>query len=97
MARKTRGEREWERRQKDAEFCARRRWPDRLHSPWSACCSRSAEAIKALNFTMPTDQHFGQEVKEKLLLPAVKPEETVDLLGVAPFTPVFTPDDGVFG
>ena len=42
-------------------------------------------AISSLNFTMPTDQHFGG-----LLLPAVQHE--LGLLGVAPFTP----DDGFF-
>jgi len=42
-------------------------------------------AISSLNFTMPTDQHFGG-----LLVPAVHHE--LGLLGVAPFTP----DDGFF-
>ena len=45
-------------------------------------------AIKAINFTMPAEFHFGQEVKEKLLLPAV--HEELGLVGVGPF------DDGLF-
>jgi hypothetical protein len=46
------------------------------------------QSIKALNFTMPAEFHFGEEVKENLLLPAVQ----VDVLGISPLIP----DDGGF-
>jgi hypothetical protein len=46
------------------------------------------QSIKALNFTMPAEFHFGEEVKANLLLPAVQ----VDVLGISPLTP----DDGGF-
>ena len=49
--------------------------------------------LMTINFAMPTDQHLGLEMKGLigLLVPAVH-HETVDVLGVAPFTP----DSGFF-